>query len=905
MYFFREAIVGANISGMSGKFPSGDYSFTSQDVDGHVKGTDACSRKTLVNGDPNTRLLFQDEEKVTSSSAHQGYAASSANSTIRWNIDKKYRSQTIGKQDSNLQSLVKRVKNNNLADPIAAHALLATDTPRGMRQTLVAHQQFDNLLDDKTGARNAPLLHLYNSVKQMLGGPERKQFWWSHQDYDDEYFGEEKNIPKQFWNDITAPDAQKLSDAALTCESLALKLNPFFVEQTAKLIDKRSAEGSEAFDELNDVIWHGDYPGKKEDVLKNSRKFIAESYNAMSLALWCAGTHISILKRQMEQHPELQTDENQQKIQMTDAVYKNACDVMDQVYVSFKKFSGKNTIKEDIPPGFPKHIPVSRQTYKNWSREIKKKVFTCTPNNEQDVLDAVNWAAQNGWKVRPRGAMHNWSPLTLAPDDKKAAATVLLVNTSKLKNVSVDKESGTVTSQTGITMEEWLTALENENLGVVATPAPGDITLGGVLAIGGHGTCIPAKGESRNDGHTFGSLSNSILSLKAVAWDEEKNKYGIRTFHRHDPDCQAFLVHLGRTFIVEVKMQVGPNQNLRCRSYEDIPADTLFASPVEKGKIKETEGKIFSEFMEDAGRIEAIWFPYTKKVWLKTWSVSPEKPAESKEINKPYNFPFSHSLDESYSGLVREIVSHGGRLTPQFSKLSTKVVSKGLKNSKDIWGKSKNLLLYIKPCTLKATVNGYAVLTKRDDVQRVVSDFHQKVHTLLEEYKKQGSYPVNAAIEIRVTGLDKKEEVMVGENGELARSPLLSALRQRPDHPEWNVAVWLDILTVPGTKNANKFYKEIEDWTFENYSGDYAGVRVEWSKGWGYTEDRGPWSNEKILDETVPTSVDAGQADGGGWNKAVDTFDRYDPHRLFLSPMLDNLFKKRPDGEETEARIQE
>ena len=365
--------MGTNISGMSSKFPLGDNLITSPGVGGRVKESDAPSS----NGAPNTRPLPQDEEKMTSSSAHQGYAASSTNFTMRWNVDEKYRKrhslsslsdarqtvakdsapakvryerpsieeiifeeisesasntrQTVNVQDPNLRDLVKRVKNNNLAVPIAAHTLLAAATRPDMQQTLMVYQQFDNLLNDKTGAKNVPRLHLYNSVKQMLEGPEHKKFWWSHQDYDYEYFGEEKNIPKQFWNDITEPNAQKLSDAAVICDSLSLKLNPFFVEQATKLIDKRSDERSEAFDELNDAIWNCDYPGKKEDVLKNPQKFVAESYNAISLALGGVGTHISILKRQMALCPELQTNENQQQIQMTDAVYEKACDVINQV----------------------------------------------------------------------------------------------------------------------------------------------------------------------------------------------------------------------------------------------------------------------------------------------------------------------------------------------------------------------------------------------------------------------------------------------------------------------------------------------------------------------------------------------------------------------------------------------
>jgi hypothetical protein len=49
------------------------------------------------------------------------------------------------------------------------------------------------------------------------------------------------------------------------------------------------------------------------------------------------------------------------------------------------------------------------------------------------------------------------------------------------------------------------------------------------------------------------------------------------------------------------------------------------------------------------------------------------------------------------------------------------------------------------------------------------------------------------------------------------------------------VAVWLDLLTFPGTPYAEHFYREIEEWLFTTYSGDYALVRPEWSKGWGYT----------------------------------------------------------------------
>lgn len=114
----------------------------------------------------------------------------------------------------------------------------------------------------------------------------------------------------------------------------------------------------------------------------------------------------------------------------------------------------------------------------------------------------VNWAWQNGFKVRPRGMGHNWSPLLLKGGEN-CESRIMLVETSRyLTRVRIDAqgEFGLFSAQTGVTMEALLKQLERVKLGFVATPAPGDLTLGGVLAIDGHGTGIPAQGESRLPG---------------------------------------------------------------------------------------------------------------------------------------------------------------------------------------------------------------------------------------------------------------------------------------------------------------------------------------------------------------------------------------------------------------------
>ena len=57
------------------------------------------------------------------------------------------------------------------------------------------------------------------------------------------------------------------------------------------------------------------------------------------------------------------------------------------------------------------------------------------------------------------------------------------------------------------------------------------------------------------------------------------------------------------------------------------------------------------------------------------------------------------------------------------------------------------------------------------------------------------SSSANTGLVLRVTGLDRTSDARVSG----AQSPILSSVRPRPDHPEWDTAVWLDMGTLPVT----------------------------------------------------------------------------------------------------------
>jgi FAD/FMN-containing dehydrogenase len=284
------------------------------------------------------------------------------------------------------------------------------------------------------------------------------------------------------------------------------------------------------------------------------------------------------------------------------------------------------------------------------------------------------------------------------------------------------------------------------------------------------------------------------------------------------------------------------------------------------------------------GRVEAIWFVFTDKPWLKTWSVAPTKPLTSRHVVAPYNYLFSDNVPKPVSDLADLLITGAWALTPTFGQLQYTTAATGLTATltSDLWGASKDLLLYVKPTTLRETANGYAVLTSRAEVQRVVSDFAAFYEDLLLSYRDRGLFPVTGQVEIRVGGLDDPAHVDVPG----ARTPALSAVRPRGDHPEWDVAVWFDVLTFPTAPGAAAFYRELEQFFFTRYTGAYAATRAEWSKGWAYT-DEAAWADRTMLTSTVPDTYRQGP--DPSWDAALASLDAHDPHRVFSNPFLDVL----------------
>lgn len=549
------------------------------------------------------------------------------------------------------------------------------------------------------------------------------------------------------------------------------------------------------------------------------------------------------------------------------------------------------------PPGFPPNIDTKQKDFNNWCQAIKLiKPWIAYPQIPEDVVAIANWAKEQNkkqkedrkkFRVRASGHSHNWSPLVVTSDAD--SYHVVLVDTSTLNRVyNFDRENLTATFDVGTTIEQATDLLQKEdNQGASNAPGyswqnftgPGAMSLGGVLAIGGHGTSIPYNNHPQP---LAGCLSNLIVSFKAVVTDpnsSDLDSYVIKKFHRSDTDAAAFLVHLGRAFLLEVTMKVIPNYYLEVVNWYP-KADDLFQDP-----SKPFSDNAIANLLDRYGRIEVIWFPFTDEPWVKTWEMIPQ--LTQPPVSGSYNYPWANNISLSLNNTIKAALFVAPEATPFFGRTQLKITKSNAPEGKNgaMQGTARDLLLYVEDNTLRVTACGYAIQLRRDQVQEAAYLFYNFYKKLLQKYRDDGKYPINGPVEIRWTTIDFTDDLGIPD----ARPPALSACHSvKPDGKELDTVFWVDALTLPGTKFSNDFFVELETWFKQQWGTVTNNVgRPEWSKGWAYTS-QGTWTNQTIIASDVPAHYN--QPSGTNpFTWATETLSKYDKHHIYRDKFLDQL----------------
>ena len=506
---------------------------------------------------------------------------------------------------------------------------------------------------------------------------------------------------------------------------------------------------------------------------------------------------------------------------------------------------------------------MERRSYENWSRMIRvDDVLTATPESDEEALEIVRWAAERGLRVRPVGAFHTWSPLAF-----EDASDIVVIDQSRMTGLidfSIDPVPA-ATFRAGTTLAEAVRELEMiDNAG--ASDAPGwawpdypgvrEVTLGGMLAIGAHGAGIRTRADQAD---LFGTVSNLVLGFRAIV--SEAGTYVIREFRRDDPDAAALLVHLGAAYLLSVTMRVVPNCYVGRRvEYPDW--EVAYSPTAEEGSLQ--------ALVEEHGRVQALWFPFTQTPVVQHFTEEPF--VEGPRVTEPLTVRLSPDLPRAFTGMFTQALSHMPWLTPLVERRVLAEMRHLSPPDQEWHGTSGNMLLYVQHDTLRVVSLAYAVHVRHDQLQVAVHALAGQFDRMLHDYAAAGHDPINSCLEMRVTDVDRAEAL--GIPG--AVPALLSA--GLPINGSERI-IWFDLVTTPGMPRAWQFYAEFESWLWERFPG---GLRPEWSKAWAVSAD-GPWTDEAVLARVRERIL-----------PAVEIWDRLDDRGVYGSSLLDRLRQSAP-----------
>ena len=189
----------------------------------------------------------------------------------------------------------------------------------------------------------------------------------------------------------------------------------------------------------------------------------------------------------------------------------------------------------------------SNYTFRNWAQTITcKPASYCQPDTENDVVQIVQQAVQNGKRVRTVGAGHSWAPAVLTTD--------VLVNLDRMAGVSqITMPSMKVKVQADTRLKQLIPRLRQDNLGLKNIGSITEQSIAGAISTGTHGT-----------GLTLANIGTQIIGARLV--DGAGN---IVTVTEAEPDrLNAIRLSLGALGVItELTIQCVADYDLEFAAY--------------------------------------------------------------------------------------------------------------------------------------------------------------------------------------------------------------------------------------------------------------------------------------------------------------------------------------------------
>lgn len=344
--------------------------------------------------------------------------------------------------------------------------------------------------------------------------------------------------------------------------------------------------------------------------------------------------------------------------------------------------------------------------WKNWIGTQTATARVVEPDTLRSLKQIVRQTANEGHRMRAAGTGHSWSPLVpVGPGD-----TIIVM--TKLSDVlSIDEDQGRVTVECGITIGQLTLKLREKGLTLYSPTLFPDVTVGGVISTGAHGTDI-----------NVGNFADQIVAMTIITWDGTE-----RTLTEDDDDFPAAQVALGTLGIVySVTLKVERNFSVYVDERK-IPVRYV---------LEEVD-----DLIQSYAFVEIFWYPFQDHMWLYLMQRTGVPPDNTTRLQRAMTSLRGTIEDRAGEAILPYISRFAPGLTPALSWFASTVsreVTQSVQLASDAFHFQRGYVAsldmdYAVPAT-------YTSQAWRDGI------------SLVEEYARANVYPLNLALHCRFTG---------------------------------------------------------------------------------------------------------------------------------------------------------
>ncbi len=333
--------------------------------------------------------------------------------------------------------------------------------------------------------------------------------------------------------------------------------------------------------------------------------------------------------------------------------------------------------------------------WSNWAgNQTASPLLVERPTNEAELVDAVTRSLQAKRNIRAIGSGHSFTGAAIADQ-------TLIDLSGYNRIVAVDKATGLVTVQAGITLSQLNHQLDQLGL---ALPNLGDIayqTISGAISTGAHGT-----------GAALGGLSTQVREMRIVS-----GTGNIATLT--GDDLSLAVVGLGAFGVIStLTLQCVPSFNLHVVN--------------EPMKLNAVLGR-FDELADSNDHFEFYWVPHTK------WALTKQNNRTDRPL-APRSKVSAFTNDYLFENLAFGALTKLGKRRPNLiPRLATAAPSSGRVEFVD-----KSYEVFVSPRLVKFVEQEYAI------PRTAVPEALRAITGMVDAKGYQISFPV----EVRVTAAD-------------------------------------------------------------------------------------------------------------------------------------------------------